>query len=250
MNANLKIQKTSGGVVHLGSNRGSDEYERFVPVCGSGEVYAPSTLRSVYSFRKLADTVEVTCKKCLKFIAKHAERLAAEAAEAEQAEPTPEAAPATETTLADQLAQIRANREAEEEARAAARRTRNRSNYAPKPKAAPKPETTRKARTFTFEYNASEGVLIAAALREKAVIERNNAKAYRTNAEIDGTTLVEFYLNQAKLADNRAKLLEDAAERMHKPVREAITKAVTNAIPDEPEPKFHRQVKDAIGLTW
>lgn len=93
-------------------------------------------------------------------------------------------------------------------------------------------QTKRKARTFDFEYNASEGVIIAATLREKATTERHNAKAYRTNAEIEGTTLVEFYLNQAKLADNRAKLLEDAAERMHKPVREAISKAVTNAIPD------------------
>lgn len=94
-----------------------------------------------------------------------------------------------------------------------------------------------KTRTFTFEYNATEGVLIAAALREQALAERKTAQAYRTNAEIDGTTLVDFYTEQARLADNRATLLEVAADRVHKPVREAITKAVANAIPGELEPK-------------
>jgi hypothetical protein len=108
----------------------------------------------------------------------------------------------------------------------------------------------RKAKSFTFEYDASEGVLIAAALRDKALVERELAKSYRTNAEYPGSTLVKFYNEQARIADNRAKLLEDAADRLHKPVREAISKAVANAIPDEPEPKFHRQVKDAIGLRW
>jgi hypothetical protein len=159
--------------------------------------------------------------------------------------------PEPTTTHADAVAQMRANRDAEEEARAAARRARNRTNYAPAPEVA---ETTvrteRKTRTFTFEYNASEGVLIAAALREKALAERKSAKAWRTNAEIEGTTLVEFYTEQVRLADNRAKLLEDAADRVHKPVREVISAAVEKALPDEPEPASHRQVKDAIGLRW
>jgi hypothetical protein len=125
-----------------------------------------------------------------------------------------------ETTHADAVAQMRANIDAEEEERAAARRARNRTNYAPAPEVA---ETTvRKTRTFTFEYNATEGVLIAAALREKALDERKVAQAYRTNAEIEGTTLVEFYTEQARLADNRAKLLEDAADRVHKPVKAAL----------------------------
>jgi len=116
--------------------------------------------------------------------------------------------------------------------------------------AKPEPTPTRKTRTFTFEYNASEGVLIAATLREKALDERKAAQAYRTNAEIDGTTLVEFYTKQARLADNRAKLYEEAADRMQQPVREAVLAAVEKAIPSEPEPTFHRQVKDAIGLRW
>ena len=110
--------------------------------------------------------------------------------------------------------------------------------------------TERKTRTFTFEYNASEGVLIAATLREKAIEERKAAQGYRTNAEIDGTTLVEFYTKQARLADNRAKLYEDAANRMQQPVREAVSAAIEKALPAEPEPKFHRQVKDAINLKW
>jgi hypothetical protein len=156
-----------------------------------------------------------------------------------------------ERTHADAVAQMRANIDAEEETRAAARRARNRTNYAPTPEPAEAAvRTERKARTFTFEYNATEGVLIAAALREKALVERKAAQAYRTNAEIEGTTLVDFYTEQARLADNRAKLFEDAAERVHEPVRTAISTAVANAIPDEPEPAFHRQVKDAIGLRW
>lgn len=229
------------GAVHLGGHEMANG--RWSPACGTQHHNVGD--RTPTPLRPTEDAV--TCKRCLKLIAK----LDAEKAQAEAASVPQQTNPEPTATHADAVAQMRANIDAEEEARAAARRARNRTNYAPAPEVA---ETTvrteRKTRTFTFEYNATEGVLIAAALREKALDERKAAQAYRTNAEIEGTTLVEFYTEQARLADNRAKLFEDAADQVHKPVREAISTAVANAIPDEPEPAFHRQVKDAIGLRW
>jgi hypothetical protein len=66
-----------------------------------------------------------------------------------------------ERTHADAVAQMRANIDAEEETRAAARRARNRTNYAPTPEPAEAAvRTERKARTFTFEYNATEGAWV------------------------------------------------------------------------------------------
>jgi hypothetical protein len=76
-------------------------------------------------------------------------------------------------------------------------------------------------KTFTFEYDITAGVLIAAALREKAKTHRDNAKAYRTNADLE-TQLRGFYTEQARLADNNAKLLEDAADQIHAPVKAAL----------------------------
>ena len=64
MSNEVKIQKTSGGVVHMGQRM--EGY--FSPACGSGVVYAPSTLRTIAKFREV--TSEVTCKKCLKMIQK------------------------------------------------------------------------------------------------------------------------------------------------------------------------------------
>lgn len=84
------------------------------------------------------------------------------------------------------------------------------------------------AKPFTFQYDAVSGVLIAAALREKAKTHRDAAKGYRTNAGL-GTQLQDFYLEQAQIADNNAQLLEEAADEIHGPVHEELTRNVDAA---------------------
>ncbi len=98
-----------------------------------------------------------------------------------------------------------------------------------------------KPEPFTFEYDALTGTLAAAALLEKAEAEHRAAKAHRLNASLDDK-MTGYYAEQARLAENRAKLLEDAADAIRTPVRAALTKDV--------EQVFHRTVKDAIGLRW
>lgn len=150
MNANHKIQKTTGGVVHAGSWNGpslNSDKGYFTPACGSGVVYAMGSLRDIAPFRELAPETEVTCKKCLKLIAKaedlglHLKVVQNEDGSSkvvdtrEEVAPEPEAeAPAIDDHAAA-VAQMRANIDAEEEERAAARRARNRTNYAPAPEA-------------------------------------------------------------------------------------------------------------------
>lgn len=171
MNANHKIQKTTGGVVHSGSWMGNEadprtsKYGYFTPSCGSGVVYAPATLRNSAAFRELAPETEVTCKKCLKLAAKLAE----------ESNPEPQPEPETEAPAIDDhaaaVAQMRANREAEEEERAAARRARNRTNYAPAPEARDDATITREpeGRTLTeveeMESEYNDLVLIARGLK-------------------------------------------------------------------------------------
>lgn len=137
----FKIHKTSGGVIHSGSWMGNEadpktsKYGYFTPSCGSGVVYAPSTHRNVAGFREAKANAEVTCKKCLKLAAKlEAERVQAEATEARRQQAKAviksiETSPVDEHAAA--VARMRANIDAEEEEeRAAARRARNRTNYA------------------------------------------------------------------------------------------------------------------------
>lgn len=74
------------------------------------------------------------------------------------------------------------------------------------------------AKPFSFEYNATTGILMVEALREKARKERQEARAHCTNAGI--TLGAESDLHALKMvqADNRAKLLEDAAADIKKTV--------------------------------
>lgn len=79
MSANHKIQKTTGGVVHTGSWKGNEadpktsKYGYFTPSCGSGVVYAMGSLRNIAGFREAKAEAEITCKKCIKLLAKLAE---------------------------------------------------------------------------------------------------------------------------------------------------------------------------------
>lgn len=174
------------------------------------------------------------------------------------------------------VAQIRANIEAEEEERAAARRARNRCNYAPaqadatearRQEATAEPRTAKatkvrkateaelwkeereaaepKPEPFTFEYDATAGILIAAALREKAEVHRREAREYRKS----NGPMRTFYVEKARIEDNNAQLLEDAADKIHKPVKAALAEDMGRAI-DRANKPFHGQVKDAIRLKW
>ncbi len=71
---------------------------------------------------------------------------------------------------------------------------------------------------FTFEHDATEGVLIAAALRQQAKENRREADEYRKATG----SMASFYKVQSIKADNRAKLLEDAANKIHVSVKEAL----------------------------
>lgn len=71
---------------------------------------------------------------------------------------------------------------------------------------------------FTFEYDATEGILIAAALRQQAKAHSREAVEYRKATG----SMASFYAAQATRADNRAKLLEDAANKIHAPAKEAL----------------------------
>lgn len=101
----FKVQKRNGGVIHAGYEY--DEY--LMSDCGAGRRTTRSGGTEARTWVKVEG--EITCKRCLK-------KLAAEA-------PT-----ATVDEHAAAVAQMRANIDAEEEERAAARRARNRTNYA------------------------------------------------------------------------------------------------------------------------
>jgi len=97
-----------------------------------------------------------------------------------------------------------------------------------------------KPEPFTFSYDATEGVLIAGALEEKAKAERELSKELRVSHGGVG----------AAQADNRAALLALAADRIHKPVHKALVRDFDKALTKAEEKPFHRQVKNAIGLRW
>jgi hypothetical protein len=106
-----------------------------------------------------------------------------------------------------------------------------------------------KPEPFTFEYDALTGISVAAALLEKAEAEHRDAKAHRLNASLDDK-MTGYYAEQARLAENRAKLLEDAADAIRTPVRVALAEDMGRALDAAEEKPFHRTVKDAIGLRW
>jgi hypothetical protein len=112
--------KHGQAAVHLG---GHEFNGRWSPACGTQHHNAGG--REVTPLRPTKDAV--TCKRCLKLIAKlDAEKAQADATAKRKAE----AKAVITTTHADAVAKMRANIDAEEEARAAARRARNRTNYA------------------------------------------------------------------------------------------------------------------------
>lgn len=85
---------------------------------------------------------------------------------------------------------------------------------------------------FTFKYGPITGVYVAAALREKAQAERAEAEEKEALA-FAGDPLSEMYDLQALHANNRAKLLEDAAEEIHATVHNQLVADFTKAIPEE-----------------
>lgn len=114
-----------------------------------------------------------------------------------------------------------------------------------------KPITPRPARKvepepFTFEYDALTGSIVADALREKAKAHRAAAKGYRTNAEL-GTGLQDFYAEQARIADNNAKLLEDAADAIHAPVKTSLANEMSHAI-ERTEVKEQKAKRERSGM--
>jgi hypothetical protein len=79
---------------------------------------------------------------------------------------------------------------------------------------------------FTFTYDATAGILIAAALREKAETHRMEAREYRKATG----SMSAFYAVQATRAHNNAKLLEDAADAIHAPVKAALAADMDTAL--------------------
>lgn len=75
-----------------------------------------------------------------------------------------------------------------------------------------------KDKPFILQYEATTGIGIVGALREKAVAERQLADQYRKSAG----PLRALYIEQGRLADNRAKRLEDTADEIHQTIRTAL----------------------------
>lgn len=135
-----KIQKTVSGVIHLAKEYGSEKTGVVLgSACGAGE--------NGYPWYEMPEDTKVTCKRCVKklqraeYLGLHLKVVDNEDGSSkvvdtrEEVAPEPEAeAPAIDDHAAA-VARIRANIDAEEEERAAARRARNRVNYAPAPTA-------------------------------------------------------------------------------------------------------------------
>lgn len=75
-----------------------------------------------------------------------------------------------------------------------------------------------KDKPFSFEYDAATGIFMVEALREKARKERQEARAHQTNAGIETGASSDYHALKMVQADNRAKLLEDAAADIKKTV--------------------------------
>lgn len=265
----FKVQKTTGGVIHAGSWMGNEadpktsKYGYFTPSCGSGVVYAMGSLRNIAGFREAKAEAEITCKKCLKLLAKverlglHLEVVKNEDGSSkvvdtrEEVAPEPKAeAPAIDDHAAA-VARMRANIDAEEEKRAAARRARNRTNYAPAPTPAPavreaEPESreeTPDVEAMREEYD--DLVLTARGLRLLAdELCRKLAEMTNSGMEKDHP---RFKRAHAKLV--RTLDLESANLRTRVALADKIRETrVRNAY--GVEKPFHRMVKDAINLKW
>ena len=72
---------------------------------------------------------------------------------------------------------------------------------------------------FTFTYDATTGILIAAALRKAAKLD-----------ELEAGRLERMNQPGSDQARNRAKLFEDAAEAIHAPVRAALAANMGEAL--------------------
>lgn len=85
---------------------------------------------------------------------------------------------------------------------------------------------------FTFKYDATGGILIASALREKAEAETTEAEELETLA-FGGGPETDFHELKALQARNRARVLQEAADD--------IRKTVHNALVEDFDKAFKRQ---------
>lgn len=83
---------------------------------------------------------------------------------------------------------------------------------------------------FTFTYDATQGVLIAAALRERSEAELHRAQGLQFNADTEGQLMKQHYTEEAQSARNRAKLFSDAADAIHAPVKAALAADMDEAL--------------------
>lgn len=78
---------------------------------------------------------------------------------------------------------------------------------------------------FNFQYDATAGILIAAALREKAEAEIQAAEDNdRLAALQENRGLQPLYEEQALTARNRALILNNAAQEIQKTVHEELVR--------------------------
>lgn len=86
---------------------------------------------------------------------------------------------------------------------------------------------------FTFKYDATTGVLIAAALRSQADDESKNAQAHVIDAQASADTgdgMETYCIAQAQLARNRAALLRSAADDIAIPVQSVLAADMGEAL--------------------
>lgn len=81
--------------------------------------------------------------------------------------------------------------------------------------------TNDKPKPFNFEYDAITGIYIVAALREKARAERQEAREHHGKTE---GKLSDHYALLMVQAQNRAKLLTDAADEIHQTVHAELVR--------------------------
>lgn len=148
----FKVQKRNGGVIHSGYEYG----EYMMAACGAGRRTTRSGSTEARTWVKVEG--EITCKRCLKNIEKaeylglHLKSVKNEDGSSKVVDTREDMAPEPKVRAhavdehAAAVAQMRANIDAEEEERAAARRARNRTAYAPAPVSMIDAETSPKAR--------------------------------------------------------------------------------------------------------
>jgi hypothetical protein len=82
------------------------------------------------------------------------------------------------------------------------------------------------AKPFTFEYDATTGIFMVEALKEKAQQERRIARDHHAHTE---GPMSDHYAELMVQAQNRAQLLEDAAREIHKTVHEELVRNFQSA---------------------